>query len=38
MGTTITTIEELPEYSSYIWGYDLSLSGWGEFGFPRSPV
>lgn len=37
MATTITAIEELPDYPSYLWGYDLSLSGWGEFGFPESP-
>lgn len=37
MGLTITSINELPEYPSYIWGYDLSLSGWGEFGFPETP-
>lgn len=37
MGNVITSIDELPEYPGYLWGYDLSLSGWGEFGFPETP-
>jgi hypothetical protein len=33
----ITDAKDLPAADRYLWGYDLSLSGWGQFGYPATP-
>lgn len=33
----ITSASQVPEAQHYVLGWDLSLSGWGEFAYPETP-